>query len=365
MQNPGFGRRKARFRARGRLDSEGLHEKPCKLYETSGQRVACLYADEMKTKDIAIQRIAKRQHGAVSRLQVQRLGFTRSQIGGRVQSGEWVRELPGVWRLSWADPTPMQKVWCASLWGGREVFVTHRTAAWLWELEDIQPERIELSSSHELRTSVRWLLPHQVATIPKQMQRTRNGVALTSPARTLVDLAAIVDEESLQRAVEHAFRRRIASVEELRRVLRWMPTRGKAGTGTMARLLERGIWNADTQSELERQALALFRRFGLPTPKCQYCVLEGDRSLGTVDFAWPRAKVIVEAEGFQFHSGREAWESDIARYNALVLRGWRVVRLTQADLLDEAATVAKALANCLGAQVSRRGRSAASINAAA
>jgi len=276
-----------------------------------------------------------------------------------------VRELPGVWRLSWAEPTPMQKVWCASLWGRPEGFISHRTAAWLWGLEDINLEGIELSSPHQLRASVGWLSLREVAPIPRQMQRTRNGVALTSPARTLVDLAAILDEESLQRVVEHAFRRRIVSVGELRRALRWMPARGKAGTGIMAPLLDRGVWNADTQSELERQALALFRRFGLPTPRCQYLVLEGDRSLGTVDFAWPPAKLIVEAEGFQFHSGREAWESDIARYNGLVLHGWRVVRLTQADLQEEAAAFARALANALGDRTSRRERSHASFNAAA
>lgn len=289
-------------------------------------------------------------------MQLQRLGVTRSQINGRVQSGEWVRELPGVWRLSWAEPTPMNRVWCASLWGAPEAFVSHRTAAWLWELGDTKEARVELSSPLELRAHVPWLWPHQVASIPRQMQRTRNGVAVTSPARTLMDLAAVVDEETLQRAVEHAFRRRLASVGELRRVLRWMPARGKAGTGKMARVLGRGIWNADTQSELERQALVMFREFGLPTPKCQYMVIEGDRSLGTVDFAWPRAKVIVEAEGFQFHSGREAWESDIARYNALVFHGWKLMRLTEADLQDDAASFATALANCLG--VRRRHRAA-------
>jgi len=133
----------------------------------------------------------------------------------------------------------------------------------------------------------------------------------------------------------------------------------------MARLLERGVWNADSQSELERQALALFRGFGLPAPQCQYSVIEGDRSLGTVDFAWPRAKLIVEAEGFQFHSGRDAWESEIARYNALVFHGWRVVRLTQADVQEDAAAFARALANGLGKRASRRGQSAASLNAAA
>jgi hypothetical protein len=314
----------------------------------------------MKTKDIDIQRIAKRQHGAVSRLQLERLGVTLWQINGRVQSGEWVRELPGVWRLSWAEPTPMNRVWCASLWGAPEAFVSHLTAAWLWELDDIELGKVELSSPQQLRTNVPWLLPHR-ASILRQMQRTRNGVAVTSPARTLVDLAGVVDEETLQRVVEHAFRRRLASIGELRRVLQWMPARGKTGTGTMGQLLERGIWNADAQSELERQALAMFRGFGLPTPKCQYMVIEGDHSLGTVDFAWPRAKVIVEAEGFQFHSGREAWERDIARYNALVFHGWKLMRLTQADLQDEAEAFAKALANCLGRGFKRPQRLEATV----
>ena len=179
------------------------------------------------------------------------------------------------------------------------------------------------------------------------MQRTRNGLPLASPARTLVDLAAVCDENELERAMEHAFRRRIASVHEVRHVLGRMPTQGKAGTGRVMRLLERGLFSTEMHSELERQAIRLFRRFGLPEPVCQYEVVADDQLLGFVDFAWPRAKVIVEAEGFQFHSGREAWESDINRYNAMALRGWTVLRLTHADLRDPTHAFAKALAKAV------------------
>lgn len=301
----------------------------------------------MRTKDLDIQEVAKRQCGVVSWSQLEELGVTRSQVRRRVRSGEWVRELAGVWRLSWAEPSWMQKVWCAWLWAGAEACLSHRTAARLWELEEIDHDTIEVSAPYQLWPSVAWLVPYQTAFISRQVQRRRNGVGVTSPARTLVDLAAVVDEDTLQRAMENGFRRRIASVSEVRRVLRYLPVRGRSGTGKAARLLEQGVWSEDAQSELERRALRLFRQFGLPRPRCQYMVLEGEQSLGTVDFAWPSAKVIVEAEGFQFHSGRQAWDSDVARHNTLVFHGWTVVRLTEADLRSRAAPFAKALAKAL------------------
>jgi len=304
----------------------------------------------MRKQDVEIQEIAKPQHGVISWLQLQGLRVTRFQIKRRVHSGEWVRELPGVWRLSWAEPTWMQKVWSASLWGGTEALISHRAAARLWELDGVKFEAIELTASHRLRTKVQWLSPHRTDALPREMRRTRNGVPLTSPARTLVDLAGVVDDETLQRALEHALRRKIVSVPGIRRILRFVPARGRGGTGRVTRLLEGGVCHAETQSELERKALGLFRRFGLPKPECQYDVIEGNRRLAVVDFAWPRVKVIVEAEGFQFHSGREAWESDIARYNALAIRGWTVLRLTHADLQDGAEAFASSLARAITAR---------------
>ena len=301
----------------------------------------------MKQIDLEIQKAAMRQHGAICWRQLRAMAVTRRQIWARVSSGAWARELPGVWRLSWADPTWMQRVQCAALWGGADAFISHAAAAKLWDLDGIEQEDIDLSAPHQLRTHVGWVASHLTAPLPREMRRTRCGVAVTSPARTLVDLAGVVPGNVLEKAVEHAFRRQLISVPEMQRVVQRMPVKGKGGTGTVARLLEAGLWNTSDQSELEREAMLLFRRCHVPPPERQYMVFDGNRRLAVVDFAWPKARVIVEAEGFRFHSGRVAWERDIARYNELVLCGWTVLRLTYENLRNDAETFAKSLARAL------------------
>jgi hypothetical protein len=171
----------------------------------------------------------------------------------------------------------------------------------------------------------------------------------------LVDLAGVLERGALQQLMEQAFRRKIVSAAELRRVLQLVPARGKAGTGTVASMLEAGIWHEEAQSELERQAMRLFREFGLPRPEREFPVIEQNRRLAVVDFAWPRAKVIVEAEGFQFHSGRQAWESDIARYNSLALRGWTVLRLTRDHLREGSEAFARSLSSAVARNPGARG----------
>ncbi len=323
-------------------------------HATSDRRV-CI-DDNMKRIDLEIQKTAMRQHGAIGRRQLRAMAVTRRQVCERVSSGEWVRELPGVWRLSWADPTWMQRVQCAALWGGADAFISHAAAAKLWDLDGIEREDIDLSAPHQLRTHVGWVVSHLTAPLPREMRRTRCGVAVTSPARTLVDLAGVVAGNVLERAMEHALRRQLTSVRELQRVVQRMPVKGKRGTGrvVVTRLLEAGLWNASDQSELEREAMLLFRRCHLPAPEREYMVFDGNRRLAVVDFAWPKAKVIVEAEGFRFHSGRVAWERDIARYNDLVLCGWTVLRLTYENLRNGAETFAESVARALNQKPSRR-----------
>jgi len=309
----------------------------------------------VKKLDLKAQEIAKSQHGAISWQQLQRLGFNRFQVERRVRSGEWVRELPGVWRLSWAEPTWTHRVWCAWLWGGTEAVISHRAAARLWELDGVRSDAVELTTPKRLRTRRRWVYVHQSPALPRVERHTKNGVALTSPSRTLVDLAGAVDEPALQRALEHALRRKIASISSVWRALRSVPSQGRPGTGTLRTLLDSGLWRPELQSELERSVLELFRHAGLPEPECQYTVVERGRRLGDVDFAWPHARVIVEAEGFQFHSGRQAWERDIARYNRFALHGWTVLRVTQGDLEDGGEEFANAVRRAL----ERGGRAAA------
>jgi hypothetical protein len=298
--------------------------------------------------DVEVLAVAKQQHGMVSAAQAMALGTSRAQIWGRVRARAWCRELPCVFRLSSFPPSELQRAWAAFLWNENDAWLSHRTAVCIWQLDDLGSDVTDISSSRMLKPRVSWLLPHTMAVLPKERRHPRGGLPVTSPSRTLVDLAGVVDEETLERVVEQAFRRKLTSVDELTGVLSRMPKRGRAGTGTISRLLKRGAPDPDIKSELERRALQLFRRWRIPVPQCQYRVIEQNRSFGVVDFAWPSEKVIVEAEGFRFHSGRTAWESDIDRYNALVLQGWRVVRLTWKDLANQGRSFAENLSRMLG-----------------
>ena len=262
----------------------------------------------MKKQDFEAQKIAKSQYGAIGWPQAERLGFNRLQIKRRVRAGDWVRVVPDVWRLSWVEPTWMQRVWCAWLWGATDALISHRAAARLWELDGMRSDDVELMAPKRLRVKGGWFRAHQSPGLPRVERQTKSGLALTSPSRTLVDLAGIVDEAALQRAVEHAFRRKIASMSSLWRALGSVPAQGRAGTGTLTRLLQAEILRPELQSELERQVCS--EQANRPTVSRKF-------------FAWSPSQV---------HSGRRAWERDIARYNRLQLRGWTLLRVTQGDL---------------------------------
>lgn len=301
----------------------------------------------VKRVDSQILEIAKRQQGVISRSQLTALALTRAQVRWRMRRDGWKRELPGVFRMAWSEPSWMQKVWAATLWAEEDAIVSHRTAARLWGLEVGKGDAVELSAPHPLRSPASWVLTHRIRPTPKSSRRSKHGIPITSPARTLIDLAATADAEQLERAVEDAVRRGLASVAELDQALHWAPVRTR-GALALKRVLGRAESSPEHHSELERRALQLFRRAGLPDPHCHFIAADGDRRLAEVDFAWPAAKLIVEAEGFQFHSGRRAWERDLARYNALVLRGWRVLRLTWHDVGEGADAFVATVARCLG-----------------
>ena len=98
-----------------------------------------------------------------------------------------------------------------------------------------------------------------------------------------------------------------------------------------------------TRSELESRFLRMCRRFGIPRPE-RNADIEGKER----DFVWRDARLVVEVDGHATHGTRFAFEDDRARDLTLVRAGWRVVRLTHAQIVSDAADVAAALRDLLG-----------------
>jgi very-short-patch-repair endonuclease len=86
------------------------------------------------------------------------------------------------------------------------------------------------------------------------------------------------------------------------------------------------------ESLLELRVAKLLEEAGLPEPVRQFEVREGGRLLARVDFAYPQARVAIEADGYRFHSGRADWQREHRTQNALVTRGWLVIRVTWEDV---------------------------------
>jgi very-short-patch-repair endonuclease len=167
---------------------------------------------------------------------------------------------------------------------------------------------------------------------------THRGIRVTTPARTLLDLAAVVGEDDLARTVEEARVLRLVDDAAIRAIVRGHPRR--AGTRALLRLLDHEP--RLTRSEAERRLLALIRAAGLPLPETNVRVLGHE-----VDVLWRDARLIVEIDGFSAHGTRAAFERDRARDATLVAAGYRVIRITWRQLEDEPTRTVARLATAL------------------
>jgi hypothetical protein len=170
--------------------------------------------------------------------------------------------------------------------------------------------------------------------LPPDERDEHEGIPVTTPARTLLDLAAVLDEHQLARACERAEALRLGSPTSLQDLVDRYPRR--PGTPSLRRLIEeRRIVPTTTANDLERRFLTFLDANGLPRPLVNERV-----DPFTPDFRWTQQRLIVELDGFETHGSRAAFERDRARDRALTAVGWRVVRITRRQLENDPATLA-------------------------
>ena len=229
----------------------------------------------------------------------------------------------------------------AVLGAGDGAVLSHRSAAALWGMRDTSRARTEVSVPRHRRSTAR-VERHLAAMQPDEIAIER-GIPVTTPARTLLDLATVLGEDQLAHAFNEAEVRRLASPTSLDELLTRYPGRG--GTRAISGVLEDHRRNGETvlRSVLERRLLALVDDHGLPRPRINRLGPEGE-----LDATWPEQRLIVECDGFAAHGTRKAFEADRARDRALQVAGWRVVRITWRQLTNDADVVARQLAALLG-----------------
>jgi very-short-patch-repair endonuclease len=181
---------------------------------------------------------------------------------------------------------------------------------------------------------------HRTRHLERRDVRVVSGLPVTSPARTLLDLAEVVTPRELERAFDEALDRNIMRLSEVRDAL--ARARGRRGVPLLRALLDRDHHNTMTRSEGEERLLALVRHADLPTPELNVG-LHGY----LVDALWREHRVVVEVDGWDFHSSRSAFERDRAKGAKLTAMGYDVIRVTVRQLKYEAYVVIGRLAKAL------------------
>ena len=209
----------------------------------------------------------------------------------------------------------------------------------LLSLDGVEPDTVEMTAPLGRRSSLEGVLVHRTRSLPACDVAVVCRIPSTNASRTLLDLGAVVDEEILELALEDALRRGLTSLPRLEWRISQLCKKGRAGCLPLRRLLDERRANAPTESALETKLARLIRKSDLPQPDRQYQVPAPSGQVMRVDFAYPREKVAVEADGYRWHSGRRDWERELRRRNDLQGRGWAVLHVTSADLRNSPDTV--------------------------
>lgn len=285
--------------------------------------------------------VAEAQRGRVHRSQLTELGIRRGAIAHRVKARRLHKVLPNVFAVGHRTDEPLAREVAALLHVGDDCVLSHSTAAAVWAVAAHDPEVIEVTVSGRHVREYPGLRVHRVAALDVRDVRLHQGVPVTAPARTLIDLAGSTDRVTLERALAEARVLRLVTNRELRAALGRCPTR--RGAALVRACLNEGDERTRTRSEAERRLLELIRDSGVPAPETNARLLGYE-----VDVLWRAQKLVVEVDGHAFHGHRVAFERDRARDQALVAAGYRVIRVTWRQLEREPLVVLARIIQALG-----------------
>jgi very-short-patch-repair endonuclease len=277
--------------------------------------------------------LAGRQEGMVSHAQLLAGGLGRGAIELRLRNGRLHPYHRGVYSVGHTRLTPRARLWAAVLacGGPGASLLGFRGAAAPWDLMPMPSLAIDVFTLRRScsRPGIR---VHRTTSLDPDDITDIDGLPLTTPTRTLIDLADQLTPHRLERVLHRAEHLRLLDVNAIHARLTALPGRRSRTLLKALATLERGP--DVTRSELEQRFLALVTRYNLPRPQVNATVAGHE-----VDFYWPTHRLIVETDGAATHLTLTAFEHDRARDARLTALGHRVIRITWRQMKDPAGVV--------------------------
>ena len=291
---------------------------------------------EGRTVEQELARLGTRAHGIVTRARLLETGISASAINRRLADGSLLPQYRGVYRVGHCAPSLDASYMAAVVACGEEAALAGRPGGHLVGLLKGAPPAPEVITLTERR--IEGIRTRRVRRLDRRDVTLVRDIRVTSVARTLVDLAAVLSIPELARACHEAGVRYKTTPRQVDAALKRYPN---APGQRALRAIMRGDAPV-TLSKLERAFLALLRKAELPLPHTNR--LAGGRR---VDCRWPDLGVTVELDSYRFHNSRHAWERDRQRERAARAREDRLERYTWADVVERPAATERDLRRLL------------------
>jgi predicted transcriptional regulator of viral defense system/very-short-patch-repair endonuclease len=282
--------------------------------------------------DARLARIAERQHGRVTHRQLAAIGITGSPLTRRLEAGRLERVYRGVYAVGHNQRTP-EANWIAAVMAcSPGAVLSHLDAAALWEIYESRGTKIHVTTTARSARRIPGIQVHRARRLDPADVTVKNGIPVTTVARTLIDLTDLLSIDRLLRAIREAEYLGLLDLDALDSARE--RANGRRRLAVLNEAVARHRPGQIVREELEHRFLELVHAAGLPDPKTNVRVKTRRRTY-RVDCLWREKGVAVELDGRAAHARVAAFEEDRARDAALSAIGLRPVRFTWHRLTDD------------------------------
>ena len=279
--------------------------------------------------DYQLAALGSRQGGILGHQQAVDLGLSEAAIRHRVESGVWTSIHKGLYRVTGMNGGYREAL-AAAMAILPDPTISHESAAEIHQIPFVERSRAVVTVHSRTTHDFPGVTVHRSLDLTQEHRRRVGNYMTTTPARTLVDLAATVHRKALARALDEELAGGRTDIEELHQVFKEVARPGRTGSRLMRELLaERLSDELVTASRLEKVGMSVFEAGGLPRPSWQYPAPWDPTN--RIDFAWPWCCVGCEADSKRWHSRLADFQNDRHRDNLALIHNWRIFRFTWRD----------------------------------
>ena len=298
----------------------------------------------------AVIRHAMANDGVITRREAVALGMNPRTLDRHLNEGSLVKVATSVYALPGVLDSESAVLGAATRSLG--AVVSHQTAARLHGVAAPGP-RLVVSVPHRRTHFFPDVTVHQLTDIRSIDVCRVHGLSATTPARTVIDLAAVISLTRLGRAIDRFAGQRIVSFTEMSDTLDQLARKGKPGVVKLRRALEPRLGSKGvSESDLESRLLEVIRLASLPEPDLQYRPAWLKHVNGRVDHSYTEEKLVIEGDSREWHGDEYTFQADRERDNLAQLAGWRILRFTWHDITSRPDYVVTSIGRALDLSLS-------------